>query len=248
MNLEFILLIIAAGLCEFVDSGLGMMYGTVLSPVLILLGFSPQEVVPSILFSQAIGGMIASIGHNRFKNADLSFKSEDFKAASVIYGLGVIAVFVGAFIGVKISKELLNLYIGLLVTVMGLIVIFRKNFKFSWHKVIFIGIISAFNKALSGGGYGPLVASGLIVSGKSGKSAIGTTDFAEAPICITAFFVWALLKHQFPDSELLIPLTVGSMIGACFGPYALSHFKSNQKLTTLIGWFALVLGLMCIFK
>ena len=50
MSWEFILLIVSAALCEFVDSGLGMMYGTVLSPVLILLGFSPQDVVPSILF------------------------------------------------------------------------------------------------------------------------------------------------------------------------------------------------------
>jgi len=192
--------------------------------------------------------MIATIGHNRLKNADFSIKSEDFKIASVIYLLGIIAVFAGAFIGVKIPKEWLSLYIGILVTVMGLIVICRRTFKFSWKKVIGIGMLSAFNKALSGGGYGPLVASGLIISGRGGKSAIGTTDFAEAPICITAFFMWALLKHQYPSIDLLIPSTIGAMIGALFGPYALSKFENNQKLTTIIGWFALALGLMCIFK
>jgi len=245
MTLEFMILIFVAALCEFIDSGLGMMYGTILSPLLIILGYSPQEVVPSILFSQAIGGMIATIGHNRCKNADFSIKSEDFKIASVIYFMGIISVVAGALIGVKIPKEWLQIYIGVLVAIMGLIVILRKNFKFSWTKVIGIGMLSAFNKALSGGGYGPLVASGLIISGREGKKAIGTTDFAEAPICITAFFAWAVLKHHFPTMDLLIPLTIGAMIGGSLGPYALSKFKSNQLVTTIVGWMAMILGVLC---
>ena len=73
----------------------------------------------------------------------------------------------------------------------------------------------------------------------------GKTDFAEAPICITAFFMWALLKHQFPSSELLIPLTIGAMVGGSLGPCALSQFKSNKMVTTVIGWMAMILGILC---
>ncbi len=42
------------------DSFLGMMYGTVLSPLLILAGYNAKTVVPAILISQAAGGFVAS--------------------------------------------------------------------------------------------------------------------------------------------------------------------------------------------
>jgi len=244
----FFLLILSALICEFIDSGLGMMYGTILSPLLIVLGFDPQSVIPSILFSQALGGMVATIGHHRYKNADFSIKSTDFKIASVIYLCGIVSVISGALLAVKMPKEWLQIYIGGLVSIMGLVVILRRNFTFSWKKVIGIGMLSAFNKALSGGGYGPLVASGLIISGKDGRSSIGTTDFAEAPICITAFLVWAILKQSYPPLDILVPLTIGAMIGASFGPYCLSKVKNNDKLITVIGWLVLVMGLFCAFN
>ena len=55
---------------KFVDSTLGMMYGTVLSPLLILIGYDVKSVVPAILISQAVGGFIASYKHHRLKNAN----------------------------------------------------------------------------------------------------------------------------------------------------------------------------------
>ncbi len=38
-------------ICEIIDSSLGMLYGTILSPILIIAGFDPPVVIPSILFS-----------------------------------------------------------------------------------------------------------------------------------------------------------------------------------------------------
>jgi len=190
-----ILLIVGALICEFIDSYLGMMYGTILSPVLLIAGFSPFMVVPSILLSQAAGGFIASVRHHKLKNAHLGFKSEDFRIASIIVGLGILAVVFGVFIGTNVPKLWLKTYIGLLCIIMGAIVLRNKAFKFSWKKIIGIGIISSFNKALSGGGFGPIVASGQIISGRDGKEAIGTTDFAEAPICLLAFICWILMNE-----------------------------------------------------
>ena len=42
--------------CEFVDSSLGMGFGTILSPVLLLMGFEALDVVPAVLFSECITG------------------------------------------------------------------------------------------------------------------------------------------------------------------------------------------------
>jgi uncharacterized membrane protein YfcA len=246
--MEYLVLFVLALMCEFVDSGLGMMYGTILSPLLIIGGMDPQVVIPSILLSQGIGGIFASIGHHRHGNANFSPKSIDFKIGSLIYLLGIVSVVIGAFVGTKIPSSWLRLYIGILVTVMGLLVVSKHSFKFSWKKIIGIGVVSAFNKALSGGGYGPLVASGLIISGQKGKNAIGTTDFAEAPICLTAFLVWAFFKGTWPPMTLFLPLCLGAMIGGVLGPYALSKSPNNKKITAVVGWLALALGLACCFR
>ena len=40
-----------AFLAEYVDSTLGMGYGTTLTPVLLLMGYEPMQVVPAVLLS-----------------------------------------------------------------------------------------------------------------------------------------------------------------------------------------------------
>ena len=242
---QMVLICLAAVIAETIDSGLGMMYGTILSPLLIMCGYSPSDVIPAILFSQAIGGLIATLGHHRHGNADFRFMSDDFKIGAAIYLLGVVAVFMGAGLAMRIPKEWLQLYIGILVSIMGLIVICRHNFHFSWKKVMAIGFLSAFNKSLSGGGYGPLVSSGLIIAGTKGKNSIATCDFAEAPICVTAFFVWAWMKNKYPDLNMLWALTIGSMVGGWIGPWGLSRIKTDGIVTTLVGWLALGVGITC---
>ncbi len=77
---ESVYLIFFAMIMEFIDSALGMMYGTVLSPLLILMGYDVKAVVPSILISQSVGGFIASWRHHHLQNAN-------FKAGTVDYHL-----------------------------------------------------------------------------------------------------------------------------------------------------------------
>lgn len=242
-----IIIILVAIVCEFIDSYLGMMYGTILSPVLLIAGYDPVIVIPSILFSQAMGGFIASYRHNHFKNAVFNIKSKDLKIASVIIGLGFVAVVFGVMVGVNVPKMFLKLYIGILCLFMGLVVLLKHKFKFSWRKIMLLGVVSSFNKALSGGGFGPVVVSGLVLSGRESKKAIGTTDFAEAPICIMAFLVWIMINGMF-DINMLIYLTIGSCVGGYFGPKMLSKFKSKTKLTKVIGFLALTLGAWTIIK
>ena len=54
-----LLLLSVAFACELIDSGLGMGYGTILTPTLLLMGFAPEIVVPAILFSELLSGFAA---------------------------------------------------------------------------------------------------------------------------------------------------------------------------------------------
>jgi len=67
VNVELIVPIVAFSfVCELVDSSLGMGYGTTLTPVLLLLGYEPLDVVPAVLFSEFITGVLAGVFHHEF--------------------------------------------------------------------------------------------------------------------------------------------------------------------------------------
>jgi hypothetical protein len=264
-------LIMGALLCEFIDSSLGMLYGTIFSPVLIIAGFDPILVVPSILFSQAIGGFTASIFHHRLKNADFTLKiknpryvadrlaklgyketfnrgtTQDLKVAICITSLGIFAAIFATLIAVNIPKVALKTYIGVLAVLMGIIVLSRMNFKFSWKKILGIGILSAFNKGISGGGFGPVVTAGQIISGRDGKGSIGATTLAEAPICMAGFLAYLLTKG-ISNWSFVFLLSSGAIMGAILGPFFTARFKSKEKLKIVLGFLTLGLGIFVLIN
>lgn len=271
MGIEILaLIVLAAIVMEMIDAGLGMGYGTVLSPLLLAFGYSPLIVVPSILFSQAIGGFTASIFHHRLRNVDFKPKStnikkikeslktrgfiesfkigftKDFKVILSITVLGVIATILGVIIAVKIPKWALTTYIGLLVLVMGLLLLQSKTFQFSWKKMIGVGLIASFNKGISGGGFGPVTTGGQVIAGNEHKRSIGCTTLSEAPICITGFIAYMLLKG-LADYNLLIATSIGAVIGAPLGALLTKKIDS-KKLKYILGVLVTFLGIYVLFQ
>jgi len=262
-----IVLISVAFVCELIDASLGMMYGTILSPVLIVAGFDPLIVIPSILFSQAVGGFAASMGHHWVRNVDFSVKSEvlkklsdlgyvdtfkagvstDLKVVFAVTCLGVLATGIAALTAVSIPKVALQTYIGILVLAMGVILLLRSRFAFSWKRILGIGILSAFNKGISGGGFGPIITSGQLISGRESKSSVGTTTLAEAPICITGFLVY-LAKGGIATWNLVLMLTAGALIGGLVGPHVTAQFTSERKMRIILGILVTVLGVWIVVK
>jgi uncharacterized membrane protein YfcA len=243
-----LLLIAVALIMEFIDSFLGMMYGTVLSPLLILAGYNVKTVVPAILISQAVGGFVASWRHHKLGNANFSKGTVDRQISIRVIWLGVLASIVGVFLSVSIPVKALNTYIALLVIVIAVMIFLQKTFIMTSAKIFILGFVSAFNKALSGGGFGPLVAGGqLVFKDRQEKGAIGSTDFAEAPICLISFILWLFLKG-LPDLQLTIPLCIGAGFGGLFGPEALSRITSRNRLKFALGVLVLIEGFWVLYK
>ena len=265
----FLWLFLLAFTCEFIDASMGMGYGTILSPVLIIMGFDPVIAVPAILLSQAFGGFTASFFHHQFNNVSFKRNSDDLKIVFVIVGFGIIAVIAAVFISVNISKTFLKTYIGILVIIMGIVLLLNRTFTFSWRKMVAIGILSSFNKAMSGGGFGPVVTGGQIISGQKPKQAVGVTTLAEAPICIVAFLTYLIVRTikevdvpilEMPASEffsmlfspqlfqweLLMALLLGSIIVAPFAAFTTKLTK--DKLRYIVGTIIIVLGVWTLYK
>lgn len=246
--MEYLVLTASATVMEFIDSSLGMMYGTVLSPLLVLMGYEIKDVVPSILISQAIGGFIASVKHHQLNNANFQAGTIDHKVSTTIIWFGVFASLIGVIVSISMPPKILNTYIAGLVILIGVMILLNRTLIMTSTKIYLLGFISAFNKALSGGGFGPLVAGGqLVFKDRSEKGAIGSTDFAEAPICLLSFCLW-LISGGMPPLNLMIPLCVGAMIGGFCGPIALSRVVSREKLKKTLGALVLIEGLWVIYK
>lgn len=238
-----IFLVPFAFIMEVVDSSLGMLYGTVLSPALVLFGYDPKAVVPAILLSQAIGGLTAAASHHRHGNADFGgWGKEDMKVSVLISAMGIAATVGAALFAVRVPKNVMQTYIGTIVFLMGMVLLLRPRLKFSWRNMAVLGIWSAANKSLSGGGFGPLVTGGQVLSGRNARNSIGSTTLAEAPICIAGFLTY-FFSGGIPDWKLVSYLSLGAALACTIGPRLTASFRSNDGLRYALGGITLLLGI-----
>jgi len=261
----FIAIAVIALICEYTDASIGMGYGTALSPILIIMGFMPLHVVPAVLLGQLVGGLVGGFFHHRLGNVVLDFgqdraikkrlrglgyipKSRDSKVIFTLAICGIIGAVAAVVFSINIPAMILKSYIGVMVLVIGIFILIRRNkeHSFSWKGLVAIGLISAFNKGASGGGYGPLVTGGQLMTGRDAKSSVGSTTIAEAAVCIVAFVSYVILKGDIYWT-LAAATSVGSVVAAPFA--AMTVKKVNKRsLIFAIGVVTCVLGVMTLAK
>ncbi len=244
--MEQIAIAILAFIGELIDCSLGMGYGTMLSPILIIAGFDPLLVIPSLLLSQGLSGLAAGILHHKRKNIYFSKHSRDTYIVCIFTLFGVTATIISVFVAVSIPKAVLMAYIGLLVTLVGIIMLINKKFSFSWKKMIGVGILAAFNKGLSGGGFGPVVTGGQIISGNRQRDSIGCTTVAESPICLAGFLSYVFL-NGIAEWGLLFVLCIGAIAATPFGTLLTKRMESKRS-KPILGAFITSLGALMILK
>lgn len=264
--MELMFYILLAFVCEFVDSTLGMGYGTTLTPLLLLLGFEPLQVVPAILFSEFVTGILAGLFHHRLGNVSFDFRKDekirssrlsflgyiprsfDAKVTYLLIILGVFGVLLAVFFSLNVSKFVLKLYIGVMIFIIGIYILIHLNKPsiFSWRKFTVIASISGFNKGVSGGGYGPLVTGGQVISGRSAKSSVGSTSLAEGIVCFVGFFAYVLLRGKIYWA-LALPLLLGAVLSTPLSAFAVKKIP-EKKMKLIIGLVTISLGILTILK
>jgi len=277
----FIAFVLIAFACEFVDSTLGMGYGTTLTPMLLIFRFEKAlQIVPSVLFTELITGITAGYMHHRVGNVDFKKGSRDRTVAKVLALCSIIGTVVAvllAFYLANLNKNALTIYIGFLVVIIGLVILLtlKRTWGFSWGKVVTLGSIASFNKGMSGGGYGPLVTGGQILSGVEGKAAVGITSMAEGLTCLVGVVLYIIvpfLKWKFLTAGIAVPwlgwsipdgpipfwfeqidfsltpaLIIGSVLSTPFAAWAVKRIDTN-KFRMIIGFATLTLGVFTLVK
>jgi len=245
MNL---LIIPLAFLCEFVDSSLGMGYGTILSPILLLMGFEVLDIVPSLLFSECVTGITAALAHHRKQNVDFRSNSRDTKVALVLACCAVAGTIAAVLLAVRLPRRVLQVWIGTLVLVTGLLILVALNrtFLFTWRRIAFLGTVASFNKGLSGGGYGPLVTGGQLLSGIGVRNAVGITSLSEGITCLMGFILYCLQKPGI-NWSLIFCLTTGALLSIPLAARMLNRIP--EKLGRIVvGIVIVVLGCLTLIR
>ena len=243
MNFQlFVPIVLMAFVCELVDSSLGMGYGTILTPVLLAMGYEPAEIVPSVLLSEFVTGVLAGVFHHEFGNVNLRPGTHHFKIMALMAALSVVGVLLAVGIAVNVPSWAVKLYIGLLVLGIGLGILTRRGREvaFSWRRIAGLGFLAAFNKGISGGGYGPVVTGGQVLAGVRGRSAVGIASMAEG--ITSAVGVLAYLASGAAIPWHLAPsLVLGATFSAPLAAYVVSRVPAG-RITLAIGGVSTVLG------
>ncbi len=234
--------------CELIDSGLGMGYGTILTPTLLLLGYDAHDIVPTILLSELLSGFTAAFFHNEIRNVQLGLHGRDFWPAVVLAAGSVAGVSVGVVLALNLPKGSLNLGVGIIILASGFFVLLhsRRHIAYRRWKMVLLSIVASFNKAVSGGGYGPLVTSGQVLSGVSGKASVGITSFAEAFTCLLAVSLF-LSQGEHLNVVLFVPMCAGALLSVPFSVFIISVTREHL-LKTIIGVVTMLMGALTILK
>jgi uncharacterized membrane protein YfcA len=233
--------------CEYIDSSLGMGYGTTLTPLLLLVGFDPLQIVPCVLLSEFATGLAAGLMHHRDGNVDLIRDKRVRTTVLLLSALSAVGATAAVTLALTISKFWLTLIIAIIILSIGVVILstIRRQLRYRRAHIIAVGAVAAFNKGLSGGGYGPLVTAGQVVSGLPAKHAVAITSLAESLTCIVGLVAYLLL-HSRLDLTLAAPLTLGALLSVPMATLTVRRIPENAMrasvgvVTCLLGVFALV--------
>ncbi len=262
----FVVVALIAFAFQFMSVSMGLGYGTVLTPVLLIIGFAPLQVVPAVLLSQLVGGIIGGVAHHRVGNINLDFRrddrlikerrrglgylprSHDAKVISILAICGAIGALVGVFSAINIPRLALEIYIGVMVLIIGILILVRRHQEgtLSWKKLIGIGLIGSFNKGISGGGYIPLVTGGQIISGREVKRSVGSTTVAVTLTCAVSFLGYVLIKGDIYWA-LVAAAVAGSVVAAPIAARMVKRIDA-KRLKFTIGIATSLVGALTIAK
>ncbi|MBY9004074.1 MAG: hypothetical protein KGD73_08900 [Candidatus Lokiarchaeota archaeon] len=104
--------------------------------------------------------------------------------------------------------------------------------------------LAGFNKGIGGGGYGPIVTIGQIISGVYEKSATAIVSFAESLVSLVGIFTFFLISNAGVQADLsLLPsIFTGGFFAALVAPY-LVRILPNKFWRYIIPIYAFGIGL-----
>lgn len=237
LDKNFPWILLAGFFAQLIDGALGMGYGVASSSILLSTGLNPAAISGSIHTAEIFASGASGISHYKFGNVNM-------KLFWRLVIPGVVGAIAGALILVFIGERYSN-WIRPLIAVYTLFLgikfivnAFRKSPKVKKIKrYSLLAAIGGFFDSFGGGGWGPLVTTTLINSGRSFKYTVGTVSLTEFFVTFASaltFFQLIGISHW----QTILALIIGGFIAA---PIAAKLSGKLPKKTAMMLLGALVI-------
>ncbi|MCM3125682.1 sulfite exporter TauE/SafE family protein [Mesobacillus sp. AQ2] len=243
--MEYIPFLLLGGLISVMSGFFGVGGGFILTPILLLIGFSPLEAITTSLFFTVGTSMSGIAAHIRMKN--ILWKE------GLIMGLsGIVATQLARPIVYALEArgwdDIVIPFLYIVLLAYFAIKMIRQGKKkdgenpapahFSVPKLLAVGFVGGFVSASLGVGGGFIIVPLIITSlGFNPKKAVGTSLFAVLLIVSVGFISYAVNTQI--DYFIGLMLIAGALVGAQFGARMTAYFE-NKEMNAMLGMLYIV--------
>jgi uncharacterized membrane protein YfcA len=246
---EFLLFALVGFLAQAVDGALGMAYGVISSTTLLSFGVPPAQASAAVhaaeLFTTAASG-----------SAHLYHRNVNWPLFWRLAPAGIIGGCLGAFVLTSFDGDVVKPFVTLYLAVIGCYLILRSLRKVpskpvSPGIVAPLGVTGGFLDAAGGGGWGPIVTTGLLGAGGPPRYVIGTVNASEflITLAVSVTFLVALLTGHWEDAgdltghaTAVAGLVVGGVFAAPLAGWMVKILKETMLLRLVGGLIVLLAG------
>lgn len=243
MSEEFLWYVVAGFAAQLVDGSLGMAYGITASTLLLGFGVPPAAASATVHAAECFTTGASAISHHAFGNVDrLLFRRLVLPA--------IIGAVLGAYVLAMIPGEALRPYVAGYLLIMGGIIILKAFREFPPRSITThlapLGFFGAFVDALGGGGWGPIVATTLIVRGSALRMTVGSVNAVEFFVTLAASVTF-FLTLGLTNWPIILGLAVGGVLAAPIGAWACTRIPIKPFMI-LIGILVMALSVRTILR
>jgi uncharacterized membrane protein YfcA len=240
VNSEILYYIAGGFIAQMIDGALGMAYGVTATTFLLSVGISPAAASASVHASEVFTSGVSGYMHLKFGNVN----SKLFKTLVIP---GIIGAICGAYVlsslqefssYIKPIVSIYTLFLGAIIIRKALI---KRIEKRPLKRVGVLALFGGYLDSIGGGGWGPIVSSTLIASGRHPKYTIGSVNLTEFFVSLASsitFFTVIGLGYW----QVIIGLILGGIVAA---PIAakLANKLPVKSMMILVGMVIIIVSL-----
>lgn len=242
MEDSFLLFAMVGFLAQLVDGALGMAYGVISSTVLLSFGVPPASASAAVHAAEVFTTATSAGSHVWHRNVN-------WRLFWTLAPAGILGGVSGTYLLTSFAGDALRPFVAAYLSVMGAYILIRAFFWPPQHvppepgMVIPLGAFGGFADAVGGGGWGPVVTTGLVGRGSAPRETIGTVNTVEffLTAAVSAAFLAALLTGRWEEAEGLASqawavagLVVGGVLAAPLAGFVTKAIPARQ-LMVLVG-------------
>ncbi|MCU0416195.1 MAG: sulfite exporter TauE/SafE family protein [Cytophagaceae bacterium] len=259
-NKDLIQFLVVGLIAQMVDGALGMAYGATANAFLVSIGVSSAGASASIHIAEVFTTGASGLSHLKFGNVNKKLFQNLLVPGVIgaILGAAILSLLEqGALFSEDDAKKYIRPFTMIYTMILGFIVLSKAIRKAApKNKITKVGPLAAvggFMDSIGGGGWGPIVTSTLISSGRAINYTIGSVNLAEFFIALSSSITFIVFAGLAGDGTMLslVQVIIGLIIGGVFAsPFAalLVRYVKRKPLMIFVGCFIIFLSTNTLLK